>query len=382
MSEQWIDELYEKLNRKMNAEASRVRDNIPFIPVQGHYRDLMMPGGLHWWCNGFWPGMLWQMHHATGEVIYRDYAEAVDERLSALLNEPEKMDHDVGFLFILSSLAEYLETGSETAKNRACKAADILVGRFHENGGFIEAWNPGTIPGTDTAGMMIADCMMNLSLLYRVSEITGEARYGEIASRHADCALRYLTREDGSAAHIARVNGETGELIGYPNGQGYAPESAWSRGQGWILYGFTNAYQHTNNMNFLNAAKRSAHYCIAAMAENEWIPAVDFRAPQDGRTDASAGMIIASGLLELCKAVKNAGPLGEQEQALYYRTALKILQACDAKFNSWDCEKDGIVSGCSLRYHDDRMAGASIIYGDYFLIEAVLKLKGRYLPVW
>ena len=105
MQEAWIDELYEKLVAKLSVEADRVRSDIPFIPVQGRYRDLMMPGGLHWWCNGFWPGMLWQMYHATAEGKYREYAQAVDERLAPLLQEPDKLDHDTGFLFVLSSLA-------------------------------------------------------------------------------------------------------------------------------------------------------------------------------------------------------------------------------------------------------------------------------------
>ena len=376
MYEEKIQELYEKLTAKLSAEADRVKTDIPFIPIQGHYRDLMMPGGLHWWCNGFWPGMLWQLYHATGEERYKDYAAAVDDRLAPLLDEPEKMDHDVGFLFVLSSLAEYEATGSEKAKARAIKAADILLGRFHEAAGFIEAWNAGAIPGQDTTNMMIVDCMMNLSLLFWATKVTGEAKYAEAATRHADTTLKYLVRADGSAAHIARVNPETGELIEYPQGQGYAPESAWSRGQSWILYGFTNAYLHTGKTEYLDAAKRSANYCIAALATRDWLPVVDFKAPQDGRFDSTAGMIIASGLLSLADAVS------EYEKDMYKEAALRLLMACDAKFNRWDESTDGIVCGASLRYHDDRMAGAAIIYGDYFLTEAVLKLKGRLLPLW
>lgn len=382
MDKTWLDGLYQKLEAKLTAEAIRVKSDIPFIPVQGRYRDLMMPGGLHWWCNGFWPGILWQMHHATGQEDLRQWASAATARLAPLLDEPEKLDHDVGFLFILSSLAEYLETGSERAKEWSIRAADVLAGRYHKKGGFLEAWNPGTLAGQDTRGMMIADCMMNLSLLYRVSEITGDPHYAEIATRHADTALRVLVRPDGSAAHIARVDAESGELKEYPEGQGYAPESSWSRGQGWILYGFTNAFRHTGKREYLETARRSAHYCISALSVRDWLPAVDFRAPWDGRHDSTAGMILASGLLELGSAVRDEGPLGEYDAELFEAAAKRILIACDTAFNHWDAETDGIVSGGSLRYHDDRMAGASIIYGDYFLAEAVLKLKDSYLPVW
>lgn len=382
MQETWAEERFQKLTEKLTAEADRVKSDLPFIPIQGRYQDLMMPGGLHWWCNGFWPGMLWQMYHATKDERFRTYAQATGDRLLPLLDEPERLDHDVGFLFILSALAAYQVTGLEAAKEQTSRAADIFAGRFREKGGFIEAWNAGTIPGMDTTGMMIADCMMNLSLLYHAARLTGKDEYAVLASRHADTALRYLVRPDGSAAHIARVDAETGKLLGYPDGQGYAPESGWSRGQGWILYGFTNAWRHTGKREYLDAAKRAAHYCIAALAVRDWLPVVDFRAPQDGRYDATAGMVIASGLLELANAVAEAEPLGQHEKEFYQDAALRILKACDEKFNCWDPDKDGIVSGGSLRYHDDRMAGASIIYGDYFLTEALLKLNNKYLPVW
>ena len=381
MQEAWLDELYEKLERKLSAETDRIGSMIPFIPIGGHYRDLMMPGGLHWWTNGFWPGLLWQMFHATGEEKYGRAAREASERLVPLLEEPGKLDHDVGFLFVLSALAGYLETGDEKAKENAVKAADILAGRFRE-GGFIEAWNPGTIPGQDTSGMMIADYMMNLSLLFQASRITGDKKYEEIAVRHANRALEVLARPDGSSAHIARLDVKTGEFLGYPDGQGYAPDSAWSRGQSWILYGFANAFVHTGKAEYKDAAVRSANYCIAALAANDWLPQIDFRAPQDGRLDSTAGMVIASGLLTLAEALRDASPLGEYDEAFYKEAAIRVLKACDEKFDQWDPETDAIVSGGSLRYHDDRMAGASIIYGDYFLTEAVLKLKGKYLPVW
>ena len=46
------------------------------------------------WINGFWPGMLWQMYHATGDGAYRAAAEGVEKRLEAVLSDPETLEQE------------------------------------------------------------------------------------------------------------------------------------------------------------------------------------------------------------------------------------------------------------------------------------------------
>ena len=373
----WLETTFAKLRTKFSAQRDRIGSTIPFISIQGHYRDLMMPGGIFWWCNGFWPGILWQMAHATEEKAYSIVAKDVEDRLSEILLSPERLDHDVGFLFLLSSVADYRVTGSAEAKKRGIEAAKILRSRYCVKGKFIPAWNAGTLGEQNVSGMMIADCMMNIQLLYWASEVTGDPSFAQVASQHADTALHSILRGDGSANHIAVMDCETGAFLNAPAGQGYASGSSWSRGQGWVLYGFSAAYRHTGNQRYLDAAKQSAHYCISCLAESDWLPRVDFRAPwNDDRYDVTAGMIIASGLTDLAKS------LSDEEKHLYLSAAMRILRACDEKYSNWNIEEDAVLSGGSLRYHDDRMAGASIIYGDYFFTEAVLKFVNLELEVW
>lgn len=128
---------------------------------------------------------------------------------------------------------------------------------------------------------------------------------------------------------------------------------------------------------FLDAAKRSANYCIASLQHNNWIPLCDFRAPDKPvKMDSGAGAIISCGLLEL------SGHLPEMEKALYYDAALKLLQTCEEKFADYNPDTDGILGGGSTMYHDERLANAAIIYNDYFYTEAVLRLLGRNFMVW
>lgn len=372
----WINEVWEKLQKKLKAECVRTGTDIPFIPIQGRYKDCMMPGGLSWWTNGFWPGILWQMYHATGEEVYRMAAAGTVKRLSGILEEPQKLDHDIGFLILPGAVAEYRLTGNPDCRAMGIRAADYLAGRFHENGNFIQAWDKNPL-AEDVSGWMIVDCMLNIPLLYWASLETGDHRYADIADRHAMTAMHRLLRPDGSCSHIAAFDPLTGEFLKALGGQGYGDGSSWSRGQGWAVYGFALAYRNNGNPAFLDAAKRSAHYCISAMAGCGWLPPVDFRAPAEPVCyDSGAGAIIACGLLETAEHVPAL------EQPMYHTAALRILQACEAKFALWEPDSDGILSGGGMMYHNDRLAGQAFIYNDYFLLEAVLRLLEKHFMIW
>ena len=374
---EWLAQTYEKLTTKMSAECARVGSKIPFIAQNGHYSDLGMPDGLSWWTNGFWPGLLWQMYHATNDESYKMAAEGVELRLDKTLSGFEGLNHDVGFLFLPSAVANYRVTGNHDSYRRGMLAANFLAGRYNPKGEFIRAWNDGTMNDEDVRGWMIIDCLMNIPLLYWASDVSGDPRFREIAERHAKTAQKYIVRADGSSAHIASFNPSTGEFIGNPGGQGYGAGSSWSRGQGWALYGYALSYRHTGDESYLSTAKQCANYSIASLAVNNWLPLVDFRAPAEPvKYDSAAGLIIACGLLELALHVP------ELEKKMYVDAALKILRACDDKFNDWNPEHDAIVGGNTMLYHNDRTANLSIIYSDYYLVEALLRLLDKDLLIW
>ncbi len=381
---EWLEGVYQKLLVKMKAECGRVGTKIPYSPKDGRYSDMAeaFPGGLGFWTNGFWPGMLWQMYSATEDEIYKETAEGVEERLASLLDTFESLDHDIGFLFLPSSVANYRKTGNKDARRRGLHAASILAGRFNPVGKFIRAWNGSVGPvlgEKESSGGMIIDCMMNIPLLYWAAKETGDPRFYHVAVSHAKTAQQYIVREDGSCNHIVVFDSHTGEFLDNPGGQGFEQGSAWSRGQSWAVYGFSLSYRHTGDESFLNTAKRCAHYCISNLAVNGWLPLVDYRAPKEPlKYDSTAGMITACGLLELAEHV------GEYEKNLYTTAALNILKACDAKFSNWDPEADSIVDGGTFFYHDPegKNTEVPIIYADYYFIEAVLRLRGQDLFIW
>ncbi len=154
-NQEWLDGVYDKLLVKMSAECARLGTMIPFAPRNGKYFDVEnTPLGLHFWTNGFWSGMLWQMYHATGDESYRKAAEGVEERLAAILKSFDGVDHDAGFQFLLSAVADYRVTGSKEARRRGLHAANMLAGRYNPVGRFIRAWNDGTAEAETTAEWM------------------------------------------------------------------------------------------------------------------------------------------------------------------------------------------------------------------------------------
>lgn len=373
---EWLASIYTKLITKMSAECDRVGSDIPFFPYEGKYRDCMMPDGISWWTNGFWPGMLWQMYNATKNEKYKTTAEAVESRLDEALQEFSKLHHDVGFMFMPSAVANYRKTGNEASFRRGMHAANILAGRFNPSGNFIRAWDK-SLWAENVNGWMIIDSLLNLPLLYWASEESKNPSYAEIANRHATTGLHSIIREDGSCNHIAAFDPVSGEFIGGVSGQGYDKDSSWSRGQAWAVYGYALAYRYTNKPEYINAAKRCAHYCIANLAVNDWLPLVDFRAPeQPVKHDSGASAIIICGLLEISEHVP------ELEKQLYTDVALKMLEVIEDSFVNWNSNEDGILGGGSTMYHDDRMSNLSLIYGDYFFLEAILRFNNKSMMIW
>jgi unsaturated chondroitin disaccharide hydrolase len=180
--------------------------------------------------------------------------------------------------------------------------------------------------------------------------------------------LENFLRPDGSVNHIVVYNPETGEKLETLGGQGYEVGSSWSRGQSWAINGFAQAYHHTKDQRYLDAAKKVAHYFITCISETDFIPLLDFRSPNEPVfIDTTAGAIAASGLIDIAKAV----PLHEKN--LYLNAAVKIIKALVEKELDITLDTDYLLRNGSESYWGNKHL--SIIYGDYYLMEAILKLK-------
>lgn len=375
MERKWISEVYEKILEKEEKVAQRNRNKIPYTTKDGVFDDRGKTE-ICWWTNGFWGGMMWQLYHATEKPVYLENALRTEIRLDENLMNRQGMDHDSGFKWLPTAVAHYRVTGDMASRNRALLAADNLASRFNPVGKFIRAWNnwDGNEDGS-FAGRAIIDCMMNLPLLYWAGDELHDPRFRHIAKMHADTAIKNFIREDGSAKHIIEFDAETGEYLHSVGGQGYGHGSSWTRGQAWAVYGFMLSYIHTKEERYLATAKKVADYFIANIPDSKLIP-VDFRQPETpAYEDSTAAAIASCGLLELAKYVP------ETEKAKYEEAALEMLKALADKRCNWDENVDNLVEKCTAAYHDADHE-FSIIYGDYYFIEAIWKLMGKELFIW
>ena len=371
-TKQWAEDVFRKINHKLTVEAERLGDKIPYIPNEetGLYEDWAEKDPV-WWCNGFWSGMMWQMYHATEKEIYKKIAESNEVRLDKAFDVYTGLHHDVGFMWLHTAVADFRLTGNERSKARGLHAAHLLAGRYNPRGQFIRSWN------RDRSGWVIVDSMLNIPLLYWAKEAIGDPRFGFVAEDHADKVMNNIVRPDGSVNHIGVFDPYTGELVETPGGQGYASGSSWSRGQSWAIYGFALSYLHTGKQEYLDTAKKVAHYFISEVAKTDWIPEVDFRAPKAPvMIDTSAGMCAACGFLEIAKHV------GEYEKQLYLDAAINILKATEEKYAIWDDNKDGLIDYSTGSYHEKAWTEVPIIYADYYFVEAILRILDKDFLIW
>ena len=370
--ERWVDLAFDRACAKF-ARGAKIAAQQGVIPYMGA-KDKYLPSpfdGNSWWTGGFWPGLMWQLYKATGEAVYRDEALRVEALLTDEFRRFDLLNHDVGFMYLLSCGAHYRMTGDAQALSDTLHAATLLAGRFNP-AGFIRAW-----PGKDRTGYAIIDCMMNLSLLYYAGELTGDPRFAKIARIHADTTIREFLREDGSSCHIVIFDSETGKALARPAGQGYCEGSSWSRGQAWALYGFTLSAINTGEQRYLDVARRCAGYFISHIRE-DGLTDSDFCQPADEeRIDNIAGACAACGLLELANLV------GGEEGEGYRAAAMRLLRALNELCADWSDESTGILQKCTASYHDDGAGRhVNILYGDYFFVEALCKLRGTDARLW
>ena len=280
--------------------------------------------------------------------------------------------HDLGFLYSLYSVALYKLTGDKAHRDVGLRAAEVLAGRFVSNGNYIRAWGQMDELNTDYAGLAIIDCMMNLPLLHWASKETGDAKFRDIAIRHANMTLKHFVRSDNSVYHAYRFKLKTGESIGGDNYCGQAIESQWARGAAWAIYGFALSYTHTRDPKYLDASRRIAHNFIKNMDE-EIVPLWDFKSPagEPQVRDSSAASVVVCGFQELEKHQAADATIINAKQAL-------INRLCSKDYLDPNEACAGLLRHGQVGYG----VAAYTSWGDYYLMEALAKELGTDPSFW
>jgi unsaturated chondroitin disaccharide hydrolase len=342
------------------------------------YTPMYTVGGLwnregeRWtpWCEGFFPGILWLLHKHTGEAEWRQLAERYSRPL-----EPRRLDrtvHDLGFLFLPTYLRWYRLTGDPVLRDVLSEAGRTLALR-RQKGGYLASFiGPQSL---------FIDIMMNVPIIFWAANATGDDLLRQIALEHCRTTDRYLVRPDGGTVHEGVFDIQTGGFVRPGTHQGWSPESTWSRGLAWALYGFTAARRLGGETEFLDTARRCADYYLRH-APAGLVPFWDFNLPAEGPHywDSSAGAIAASGLWDLAEAVPDPAA-----QERYRAAALVLLRTlCSEQFLPRNQPQwEGILLHGLYHYHKGLGVDESVAWGDHFFVEALVKaVAGQSAAAW
>jgi unsaturated chondroitin disaccharide hydrolase len=330
------------------------------------------------WTTSFWPGMLALAWECTGDEAFRAAAEdRVPDFRARLDRRIETETHDLGFLYTLSCVAPWKLWGNRAARNTALKAADLLMIRFYEKAGIIQAW--GNLNDPANRGRIIIDCAMNLPLLFWAAKETGNPYYREAAERHLENANRYLIRSDWSAYHTYYFDTETGKPLRGKTAQGYSDDSCWSRGQAWGILGNALCYRYTRNAGLLEYSRFLARYFLNRLPEDlvaYWD--LCFTSGDEER-DSSAAAIAACGLLELSRAL----PPSDPERRVFENAALHIAASLVNFYTTaGEPASTGILLHGVYAKPDGKGVDECTTFGDYFYTEALARILTNWEPYW
>jgi hypothetical protein len=324
-----------------------------------------------WWCSGFYPGTLLYLYEYSPDETLKQ--EAI-KKLRLLEKEQYNTGtHDLGFMMYCSFGNAYHTWKDEKYKTILLNSAHSLASRFNSTTGVIRSWNFGKWKYP-----VIIDNMMNLELLTWATAHSTDPSFRQIAVTHANTTMNNHFRKDYSCYHLTDYDPQTGIVLGKETVQGAADSSAWARGQGWALYGYSMMFRETGIKQYLQQARHIAQFILQhPNLPADKIPYWDFDAldiPHALR-DASSAAVMASAFIELSRYVS------KKERKKYRIVAGQMLRSL-ASFHY--TAKQGENGGFILKHSVGNLPADSEIdmpltYADYYYVEALLRYKNEFL---
>lgn len=317
------------------------------------------------WTSGFFAGELWYMYEYTGEKKWKDAAEKYTAPIER--EKTNGITHDMGFKVYCSFGNGYRLTNDTTYKNILIESAYTLTTRYKPNAKIIRSWDHNK---DKWQSPVIIDNMMNLELLFWAFKETNDSLFYNVAVNHAKTTMKNHFRPDYSSYHVIDYDTITGNVLKRNTHQGYAHESAWSRGQAWAIYGYTMSYRETGLPEFLEQAKHVVNYVFThPNLPADLIPYWDYDAPEipNEPRDVSAATVTASALYELSLYDK-------ENTEKYLKWANTIIENLSNNYLA----KEGSDYGFILLHSTGSKPGnfevdKPLSYADYYFLEALLR---------
>ena len=298
------------IDENVHYARQQIGNEIAFIESQDKVMNpvTLNEDGTVYYCGyadsrrGYFPGTVWYLYELSGDTSLLPLAEKYTEAIE----KAKKLTwhHDIGFIINCSFGNGLRLTGNNAYKEVIIEAARSLCTRFREAPHIIQSWDvdKGWMSQRGWECPVIIDNMMNLELLFNATHLSGDSTFYKVAVAHADRTLKEHFREDGSCYHVIDYSLSDGSVRNRHTAQGFAHESAWSRGQAWAIYGFTVCYRETGDRKYLEQALKTFRFMKNhPVMPEDLIPYWDMDAPKipNELRDASSASCIASALYEI-----------------------------------------------------------------------------------
>ena len=347
---------------------------------------------LNGWCCGFAPGLMWMLYGHTGDEKWADYGRAWNDSIRP---RASASDNDTGFQ-IYNAFGYALRYASDALTEEEIRDYEgvirwanetFVTQRYNAHVGGFRTWPPTLFQPYEGQFEVNSDMVMNLELPLYVAMATRDMDLVDKVVRHAETTWQhtvykdgdaqweppesdeYVPRKHGSHWHVVEFNPANGSVINKRTHQGDKNESTWSRGQAWLIYGYSMLYRYTGyEINLERAEVVFDYYMDALRAQSKnSIPYTDFDAPVDEThgLDTSAAAIVASAAIELYQSTGKKKYLDAAEAMLNDLTSTPYL-AEGTPYQS-------ILTRGSWEYDTHEEVGA--IFGDFYLVEAILRYK-------
>jgi unsaturated chondroitin disaccharide hydrolase len=351
-------------------EISRQNDcnYVPWHILKGQKQWALQKVTRENWTSGFWAGLLWYDYEATGNGKVKAIAKKYTDALTKLADMPV-YDHDLGFLIFCANGNAFRLTGKNQYKQMIIRSADSLATLFNPRVGTILSW-PREVKPRNWPHNTIMDNMINLEMLFRGAELSGNSQLYHIATRHAETTMKNNFRKDYTSYHVAVYDTVDGHFIKGVTHQGYADNSMWARGQSWAIYGFTMVYRETKEKKYLDFVQKVADVYIKRLPK-DLIPYWDFDDPKipNAPKDVSAACITASALIELSTYLPD-------KKGTYYRNiAKRMLSSISTNTYLSNSRNSAMLMHSTGNLPAGSEIDASLIYADYYYMEALIRLK-------
>jgi unsaturated chondroitin disaccharide hydrolase len=331
------------------------------------------------WTGGAFPGILWLGFNATHDNDLKILAHEWCLRLRprAKLETAFK-----GFGFYCGAALGQIFANDDVADAIALEAATSLRDQFDSRFDLIPLGKDAEEHGEVGIAFSSIDSLQAVPLLFWAAKRTGDATYAERAARHTTRVLDIHCRQDGSIIQSSELNANTGAVTRHFTHKGASDTSVWGRAQAWgMIYSAMAFAQKPNETRWLHQSMAAADWWLTRVPES-MIAFWDFDDPDipNAPPDTAATAIVCTALLKLSKLAPKQADRARYRDAAE-RTADALICGYVTPNGPNDTRPRGmLIGGCFNKRPDarprDSVTNAELIFGSYFLFEALQILTG------